>query len=257
MTASDGSETTQTIEQRETGSWDPVALATLSRWDPAWAQTCAKMSTNPWSSGVLPRKTVELISVALGAACTNLDAEATRRHVRAAIAAGATRDELLLVFKMGFLLAIHSCSLGAPMLLEEAAAAGVRPAERPKVPTPACDRLKAMGLWNEAWDPFVALDPVWTDEFMATGIGIYASGVMEPKLVELLSIALDASYTHMYAAGTRRHIKAALALGATMEEIMEVLKICVVHGVQACNLGVPILDEELARHSAGTSSPPK
>ena len=95
--------------------------------------------------------------------------------------------------------------------------------------------------------PSVALDPVWTDAFMATGIGIYASGVMTPKEVELLSIALDASYTHMYAPGTRRHIQAALKVGATMEEVMEVLKLCVVQGVQACNLGVPILAEELAR----------
>jgi hypothetical protein len=33
---------------------------------------------------------------------------------------------------------------------------------------------------------------------------------------------------------------------------MEVLKLCVVQGVQACNLGVPILAEELARHSGRT-----
>jgi len=32
-----------------------------------------------------------------------------------------------------------------------------------------------------------------------------------------------------------------------MEEIMEVLKLCAVQGVQACNLGVPILAEELER----------
>ena len=32
-----------------------------------------------------------------------------------------------------------------------------------------------------------------------------------------------------------------------MEEVMEVLKLCVVQGVQACNLGVPILAEELER----------
>jgi hypothetical protein len=30
-----------------------------------------------------------------------------------------------------------------------------------------------------------------------------------------------------------------------MEEVMEVLKLCVVQDVQACNLGVPILAEEL------------
>jgi hypothetical protein len=28
---------------------------------------------------------------------------------------------------------------------------------------------------------------------------------------------------------------------------MEVLKLCVAQGVQACNLGVPILDEEMAK----------
>ena len=33
----------------------------------------------------------------------------------------------------------------------------------------------------------------------------------------------------------------ALKAGATMEEIMEVLKLCVVQGVQTFNLGLPIL----------------
>jgi alkylhydroperoxidase/carboxymuconolactone decarboxylase family protein YurZ len=86
--------------------------------------------------------------------------------------------------------------------------------------------------------PIFELDPVWTDEFMATGVGIYGSGLFSAKEIELLSIAFDASYTHMYAPGTRRHIKGALKAGATVEEIMEVLKLCVAQGVQACNLGV-------------------
>ena len=51
----------------------------------------------------------------------------------------------------------------------------------------------------------------------------------------------------MYTPGTRRHIQSALKLGATVEEIMEVLKICVAAGMQASNLGVPILAEELQR----------
>jgi alkylhydroperoxidase/carboxymuconolactone decarboxylase family protein YurZ len=59
----------------------------------------------------------------------------------------------------------------------------------------------------------------------------------------------------MYAPGVRRHIKAALKLGATMEEIMEVLKLCVVQGVQACNLGVPILAEQIAKLSATAERP--
>lgn len=242
---------TEATTKPATGPWDEATMALLNEWDPQWAGTCEKMSTNPWRSHILPTKTVELISVALNAACTNLQPEGTRRHIRAALEAGATRDEILMILKMASVMSIHSCSLGAPVLLEEAQAAGVtlQPREGGEA-TPACDRMRAIGQWNVAWDPFYELDPAWTDEFFATGLGIYQSGLMSPKLVELLSIAFDASYTHMYAPGTRRHIKGALKAGATMEEIMEVLKICVVHGVQACTLGLPILAEELARRAS-------
>jgi alkylhydroperoxidase/carboxymuconolactone decarboxylase family protein YurZ len=246
---------------REQGPWDS-SFAQLDTWDPAWAQTCLRMTMNPWQSGVLPRKTVELVCVALNAACTNLDRDATRRHIQFALEAGATREEILMILKMASLLSIHSCSLGAPMLLEEAHAAGAEGTEpSDPTPTPACDQMKALGQWNQAWDPFYELDPGWTDQFMATAIGIYAEAPMSAKLVELLSIALDAAYTHMYAPGTRRHIKAALRAGATSEEVMEVLKLCVVQGVQACNMAVPILAEEVERFTsrrsaAATSSPP-
>lgn len=49
----------------------------------------------------------------------------------------------------------------------------------------------------------------------------------------------------MYAPGVRRHVKAALKLGATVEEIMDVFKLCVAQGVQALNIGIPILEHEL------------
>ena len=191
--------------------------------------------------------------MALNAACTNLGPDGTRRHVRDALAAGASRDEILAVLKMASVMAIHSCSLGAPILLEEAKAAGVSPATRAAGPTPACDRMRAAGQWNVAWDPFFALDPAWTDEFMATGAGIYGSGVVSAKDTELISIAFDASFTHMYAPGTRRHIHNALQAGATIEEIFEVLKLCVAQGAQACNLALPILAEELSRQAAGAA----
>lgn len=38
-----------------------------------------------------------------------------------------------------------------------------------------------------------------------------------------------------------------LKAGASMEEIMEVLKLCVAQGVQACNMAIPILAEELSQ----------
>jgi alkylhydroperoxidase/carboxymuconolactone decarboxylase family protein YurZ len=229
-----------------TGPWDKEALSTLEEWDPSWAAACKVVSTSPWRPGALSAKFVELVSLAINVACTNLNANGTRRHIRGALDAGASREEILFVLKCGSVMAIHSCSLGAPILLEEAKAAGVTAKPTPQVPTPAVDKMKAMGQWNVAWDPFLALDPAWTDAFMATGAGIYGSGVLPPKEIELLSIAFDASFTHMYAPGTRRHIQNALKAGASIEEIFEVLKICVAQGVQAGNLGVRILDEELS-----------
>ena len=221
-------------------------LAKLHEWDQDWSEKYRKMSTSPWSNGVLPVKFIELICIGLNSACTNLQPQATRRHIRAALEAGATRDEILFVLKASSVLSIHSCSLGAPILLEEAKAAGVKPAGRGKdEPTPFCDEMKAMGQWNTAWDPFFELDPVWTDQFFAAGVDIYQSGLLSPKEIELISIAFDASITHMYAPGTRRHIRGALKLGASMEEIMEVLKICVAMGAEACHMAVPILAEEL------------
>ncbi|OAF15538.1 hypothetical protein AYJ54_39940 [Bradyrhizobium centrolobii] len=240
--------TTASGPLHQTGPWD-AAVDKLLEWDPSWTRACVRMTTDPWAREVLPRKLIELVGVALNAACTNLNPEGTRRHIRAALEAGATRDEILTVFKMASVMSIHSCSLGAPILLEEAKAAGVNPPKKQATATPACDKMKKVGQWNAAWDPFCELDPIWTDEFMATGAGIYGGGVFSPKEIELLSIAFDASYTHMYAPGTRRHIKGALKAGATVEEIMEVLKLCVVQGVQACNLGVPLLAEELERLS--------
>jgi alkylhydroperoxidase/carboxymuconolactone decarboxylase family protein YurZ len=233
-----------------TGPWGD-SLERLRELDPQWAEAFARMTNDAWQHDVLPRRLVELIGVLLNAACTNLDPDGTRRHVRAALAAGATRDEILCVIKCAALGAIHSCSLGAPMLLEEAAAAGAPLPERGSLDaTPFCDHMRRIGQWNPAWDPFYALDPVWTDRFFAAAVPVYASSGFSAKEIELLSVAFDASYTHLYAPGTRRHIKGALAAGATVAEIMEVLKLCVAMGAQSCNLAIPILAEECDRLAA-------
>lgn len=52
----------------------------------------------------------------------------------------------------------------------------------------------------------------------------------------------------MSAPCTRRHVKAALDLGATPQEIMEVLKLCVVQGVQACHLYLSKWDSDQSMH---------
>jgi alkylhydroperoxidase/carboxymuconolactone decarboxylase family protein YurZ len=101
-----------------------------------------------------------------------------------------------------------------------------------------------------SWLPFYELAPLWTDEFFAFGASAYKCGLFTPRFMELISIAFDASITDMYAPGTRRHIKGALQAGATPEEIMTILQLCVSMGVEACAKGIPILAEEFERNSA-------
>ena len=233
--------------QDATGPWDHDALAKFREWDPGFVDQCLKMSNSPWTSNILPRKDVELISLAVNAAITNLSPGGTRRHILGALEAGATREEILMIIKIASLLSIHTASLGAPILLEEAKTAGVKIAHKEPVATSVCDKMKAAGQWNTGWDEFFEIDPAWTEAIIAASLPVYTSGILTPKLAELLSIAVDASITHMYAPGTRRHIRSALKLGATMEEIMEVFKICVSQGMQSGNLAIPILAEELER----------
>jgi alkylhydroperoxidase/carboxymuconolactone decarboxylase family protein YurZ len=121
--------------------------------------------------------------------------------------------------------------------------------------TPLCDHLRAAGEWNPNWEPFYQLDPAWTETFVAMGLKPMLSGVLDPKVVEFIAIAVDASCTPLYAPGVRRHIRKALDLGATPEEITAVLQCVSVLGIHTMSLGAPILHEELAARAAGITHP--
>ena len=185
------------------------------------------MTNNPWTAGVLPVKWIELICIALNAACTHRNQTGVRRHIRAALDAGATGEEIRETFKGVSVLGIHSVAVTLPILFEEADRAGVQPAPRPArtVDTPVIDQFKATGQFNPDWEAIYQLDPEWLEQFLAMGADLYG-GVLPPKLVELMAIAVDASCTHLYTPGIGRHVNGAFAQGATIEEIMEVLKLC-------------------------------
>ena len=94
----------------------------------------------------------------------------------------------------------------------------------PSPATPLCDQLRAIGEWNPHWQPAYELDPAWTEAFMTMGLKPMLSGALDAKTIEFIAIAVDASCTHMYGPGVRRHIRKALELGATQEEITAVLQ---------------------------------
>ena len=108
-------------------------------------------------------------------------------------------------------------------------------------------RLKASGNCNPLWDGMDELDPKWAEQYLAATIEPYESGVLSPQTVQLLCIAVDAACTHLFAPGIRRHIRAALDMGVTKQEIFEVLKLTTTLGIHSMNVGLPILREEADR----------
>lgn len=105
---------------------------------------------------------------------------------------------------------------------------------------------EAIGAWNEDWDDFLAIDPGFFERYLELAAHPWRNGALEPKVKELVLLAVDAAATHLYAPGVRFHVQRALALGATPAEVVETLELTSTMGIHACNTGVPILLEELA-----------
>ena len=69
-------------------------------------------------------------------------------------------------------------------------------------------------------------------------------GAIEPKVRELIYLALDGGITHMHP-GTRAHIRLALEHGASYEEIMAALSLASLVAVQGYGWGVHALLDSL------------
>ncbi len=109
------------------------------------------------------------------------------------------------------------------------------------------DFIAKRGYWSDFWDGLLALDPAFFKAYLQFSSVPWESGVLEPKVKELIYIAIDAATTHLYEPGLRQHIRNALGYGASKEEIMEVLQLVSVLGIHSCTMGVPVLIEELER----------
>lgn len=103
------------------------------------------------------------------------------------------------------------------------------------------------GYWTDFWDGLLALDPKFFRAYLNFSAVPWENGVLEPKVKELIYIAIDASTTHLYEPGLRIHIQNALKYGATKEEIMEVYQLVSVLGLHTCTMGVPALIDEMQK----------
>ncbi|KAK3985747.1 AhpD-like protein [Cladorrhinum sp. PSN332] len=98
---------------------------------------------------------------------------------------------------------------------------------------------------HQGWTSLLALSP----DFFHAGVSLTSvprkKSHLSPKNQSLISLAVDSAATHLYVPGIRAHIKSALAQGATIHEVVEVIELTSTLGIHACNIGVPLLVEVL------------
>ncbi len=230
--------------------WDGVL-----ELSPEYFKAYSELSSEPWKNGVLAPKVKEFVYIAIDAATTHLYNAGTRIHIANALRHGATRDELMEVLMIASVLGIHTMTDSLPIMTEVLAAAGKDPklgerklSARQKAIKEAFIRNR--GFWPAVFDPILHFSPGFFKAYTDLSSAPWKLGALEPKVRELLYVAIDASTTHLYNAGTRTHMTNAVKYGATLEEIMEVLMLTSCIGVHTITESVPILMEELAKHEA-------
>lgn len=232
------------------GYWSPIWDSILAL-DADFFEAYLDLSSVPWRTGTLSPKIKELIYIAIDASTTHLYNAGTRIHMRNALEHGATREEILEVLQLTATLGIHSCTVGVPVLIEEMRNAG----RSGEIPTGRLDarreKLKAdftaaRGYWTPLWEQILTLSPDYFEAYLKFSSVPWKSGPLEPKVKELIYIAIDAATTKLHEPGIRVHVQNALRLGASADEIMEVFQIVSVLGVHTVTESVPILLQEVA-----------
>ncbi|MFT4468868.1 carboxymuconolactone decarboxylase family protein [Arthrobacter sulfonylureivorans] len=247
-------------------------IAIHGSWDESWQSILelrsgflaayAKFAAVPWKKNHLDAKTRELIYLAVDAAATHMHTPGVRQHIRAALAHGATPAEIMEVIELTSTLGIHAMNIGVPLLVEVLEEAGLR--DGPEPLTEYQEELKARftmnrGYWHSFWDEMLELDPEIFEAYTDFSSVPWETGTLEPKVKEFIYVAFDAAATHLYVKGWKLHMKNAIGYGATKEELLEVMEIASVMGMQAATAAFPILAEELARagSTAGAGSAPE
>lgn len=105
--------------------------------------------------------------------------------------------------------------------------------------------ISERGYWAEFWDDLLRLNEDFFEAYLKFSAVPWKKGAIEPKVKELIYVAIDASTTHLYEPGIQAHMQNALRYGATPEEIMEVFELTSVLGIHTCTSGIPILVDEL------------
>jgi alkylhydroperoxidase/carboxymuconolactone decarboxylase family protein YurZ len=230
--------------RREMGGTDPIAWRQLAALDPRFFTAAERLFGYPAVRHALGAKERALVEFAMDALVTQLDQGRLQESARRAKMVGATRDELLCIAEVTAVIGLHSCSVAMPILFEELPAETSR---RPLTPeqSAVARRFETSGPRPRPVDgmfgAILRLDAEYFQRFSDYIDVPWREDILDRRIKELIYIAIDVACTHLYADGIHRHVRAALGIGITPEEILEVIQIASATGLRTIQAAFPII----------------
>jgi len=99
--------------------------------------------------------------------------------------------------------------------------------------------IRERGYWHEFWNEMLELDPEMFEAYTEFSTVPWRSGTLSPAEKELIYISYDISATHLYVPGAKLHIRNALNHDATVGQVLEVMEIASMIGVQGVTAAEP------------------
>ena len=232
-------------------------LQKFAELDPDFFEKYLSFTDYPRKARVLSPKMIKLIAIAINSSVTLLYEPGLRAYIRHALNEGVTKEEILAVFQLVTLVGTHTCTTGMSILAEEygkqlaketkqgaASSSSKEVSERQAELLRKYSEKRAGMPPGERMQKFAELDPDFFEEYLNLSDLPIKPDILSDKERELIWIAMDSSATHLFEPGMRAHIRYALELGVSKEEILAVFQLVSFIGFHSCTVGIPILAEE-------------
>ena len=108
------------------------------------------------------------------------------------------------------------------------------------------DYIRSRGYWVPFNDGLLAYAPDYLKQYLAYASVPAQTGPLSAKDRELIYVAVDTSTTHMFGQGLAIHIRAALKVGCSPQELIEVMELATAQGLDSVSVGIGIVIEEMA-----------
>lgn len=239
---------------RARGYWVPFNDGLLA-YAPDYLKQYLEYASVPAETGPLSAKDRELIYVAVDTSTTHMFEQGLAIHVRAALKVGCTPQELIEVMELATAQGLDSVSVGIGIVIEELVAAGKADDTDTRAlseeETAAKDDFsEKFGTWPLWADQLVRRDLAYFRAMTAIMDGPSLTGGLDERSRMLVKFALAAAPTHMSKDMMREHARAAIALGVSGAELIEVLQLVAHLGVHACVIGVPEIVDAVGEQNA-------